>query len=53
MSDKDKFDNNGEEFEKEVKKIDEHIDELLYKINKPRPQKVGELVELIKSTQEN
>ncbi len=41
------------EFEKEVKKIDEHIDELLYKINKPRPQKVGELIELIKSTQSN
>ncbi len=41
------------EFEKEVKKIDEHIDELLYKINKPRPQKVGELIELIKSTQGN
>ncbi len=43
----------AKEFEKEVKKIDEHIDELLYKINKPRPQKVGELIELIKSTQEN
>ena len=43
----------AKEFEKEVKKIDEHIDELLYKINKSRPQKVGELIELIKSTQEN
>mgnify|MGYP003315421022 CR=1 FL=1 len=43
----------AKDFEKEVKKVDEHIDELLYKINKPRPQKVGELVELIKSTQEN
>ena len=43
----------AKEFEKEVKKIDERIDELLYKINKPRPQKVGELIELIKSTQEN
>ena len=42
----------AKEFEKEVKKIDEHIDELLYKINKSRPQKVGELIELIKSTQE-
>ena len=43
----------AKDFEKEVKKVDEHIDELLYKINKPRPQKVGELVELIKSAQEN
>ena len=43
----------AKEFEKEVKKIDEHIDELLYKINKPRPQKVGELIELIKMSQEN
>ena len=43
----------AKEFEKEVKKIDEHIDELLYKTNKPRPQKVGELIELIKMSQEN
>jgi predicted RNA-binding protein with PIN domain len=43
----------AKDFEKEVKKVDEHIDELLYKINKPRPQKVGELVELIKGTIDN
>lgn len=43
----------AKEFEKEVKKVDTHIDELLYKINKPRPQKVGDLIELIKSTQGN
>ncbi len=35
------------EFEREVKKVDEIIDELLQKINKPRPQKVGELIELL------
>ncbi len=40
------------EFEQEVKKVDEHIDELLYKINKTRPSKVGELVEIIKKSQE-
>ncbi len=38
----------AKEFEREVKKVDELIDELLLKINKPRPSKVGELVELIK-----
>lgn len=43
----------AKEFEKEVKKIDEHIDELLYKINKTRPSKVGELIEIIKMSQEN
>ena len=37
------------EFEREVKSVDKVIDELLYKINKPRPQRIGELVELIKS----
>lgn len=37
----------AQEFEKEVKKIDGIIDELLLKINRPRPQKVGELVELL------
>ncbi len=40
------------EFELEVKKVEEHIDELLYKINKTRPSKVGELVEIIKMSQE-
>ncbi len=40
------------EFELEVKKVEEHIDELLYKINKSRPSKVGELVEIIKMSQE-
>lgn len=37
----------AQEFEKEVKKTDGIIDELLLKINRPRPQKVGELVELL------
>ena len=37
------------EFEREVKSVDKVIDELLYKINKPRPQRIGELVELMKS----
>ncbi len=40
------------EFLGEVKKVDEHIDELLYKINKTRPSKVGELVEIIKMSQD-
>ena len=39
------------EFEREVKKVDEIIDELLQKINKPRPQKVGELIELLTEVQ--
>ncbi len=43
----------AKEFEKEIKKVETHIDELLYKINKPRPQKVGELIEIIKNSQEN
>ena len=38
----------AQDFEKEVKKVDELIDDLLEKINKPRPQKVGELIELLK-----
>ncbi len=42
----------AKEFENEVKKVEEHIDELLYKINKTRPSKVGELVEIIKMSQE-
>lgn len=37
------------EFEKEVLAVDKIIDELLFKINKPRPNKVGELIELINS----
>lgn len=39
------------EFEREVKKVDEIINELLQKINKPRPQKVGELIELLTEVQ--
>ena len=39
------------EFEREVKKVDEIIDELLQKINKARPQKVGELIELLTEVQ--
>ena len=35
------------EFEREVKKVDELIDELLLKINKPRPSKVGELLAML------
>ena len=38
----------AKDFEREVKKVDELIDELLLKINKPRPSKVGELVKFIK-----
>ncbi len=41
------------EFEREVKSVDKIIDELLYKINKPRPQRVGDLVELIKNIKDN
>lgn len=41
------------EFEKEVQNVDKIIDELLYKINKTRPSRVGELVELIKSFKDN
>ncbi len=37
----------AQDFEKEVKKTEENIDELLEKINKPRPSKVGELVEIL------
>ncbi|MBO5462227.1 MAG: TetM/TetW/TetO/TetS family tetracycline resistance ribosomal protection protein [Clostridia bacterium] len=39
------------EFEREVKKVDEIIDDFLQKINKPRPQKVGELIELLTKTE--
>jgi predicted RNA-binding protein with PIN domain len=37
----------AKEFEKEVNAVDKVIDELLFKINKPRPQKVGELIEIL------
>ncbi len=37
----------AKEFEKEVIAVDKVIDELLYKINKPRPQKIGELIEIL------
>ncbi len=37
----------AKDFEKEVKKVDELIDEMLLKINKPRPSKVGDLIKLI------
>ena len=40
------------DFEKEVAGVDKKIEELLEKINKPRPQKVGELVELLMENQE-
>ncbi len=36
------------DFEKEVNVVNQRIDELLEKINKPRPQKIGELIEIIK-----
>lgn len=35
------------EFEKEIEKTEKNIDDFLQKINKPRPSKVGELVELL------
>lgn len=38
----------AKEFEREVNKVEQLIDEMLEKINKPRPQKVGELIELLK-----
>ncbi len=40
------------EFEKEVLSVDKVIDELLYKINKPRPQKIGELIEILNKEKE-
>ncbi len=42
----------AKEFEKEVVSVDRVIDELLYKINKPRPQKIGELIEIINKEKE-
>ncbi len=41
------------EFEKEVTAVDKVIDELLYKINKPRPQKIGELIEILNMEKDN
>lgn len=41
------------EFEKEVQNVERVIDELLYKINKSRPARIGELVEMIKSLKED
>ncbi len=40
------------EFEKEVLSVDKVIDELLYKINKPRPQRIGELIEILNKEKE-
>ena len=37
----------AQEFEREVKAVDKNIDDLLYKINKPRPSKVGDLIKII------
>lgn len=37
----------AQEFKREVDNVEKSIDELLLKINRPRPQKVGELVEII------
>ncbi len=36
------------DFEKEINVVNQRIDELLEKINKPRPQRIGELIEIIK-----
>ncbi len=36
------------DFEKEIKIVDSNIDSLLEKINRPRPSKVGELLEILK-----
>lgn len=41
----------AKEFEREVNKVGELIDEMLLKINKPRPSKVGELIELLGEVQ--
>ena len=37
----------AQEFEREVKAVDKNIDDLLYKINKTRPSKVGDLIKII------
>ena len=43
----------AKEFEREVSSINKIIDELLYKINKPRPQKIGDMLQLIKEIKED
>ena len=43
----------AKEFEREVSSVDNIIDELLYKINKPRPQKIGDMLQLIKEIKED
>ncbi len=37
----------AKEFEREIAAVEKNIDDLLFKINKPRPQKIGELIKLI------
>ena len=37
----------AQDFNREVAAVEKNIDDLLFKINKPRPQKVGELVDLL------
>lgn len=37
----------AQDFKREVDAVEKNIDDLLFKINKPRPQKIGELVQLL------
>lgn len=37
----------AQDFQREIDAVEKNIDDLLFKINKPRPQKVGELVEFL------
>ncbi len=37
----------AKEFEREISAVEKNIDDLLFKINKARPQKIGELIKLI------
>ncbi len=37
----------AQDFKREVDAVEKNIDDLLFKINKPRPQKVGDLVEFL------
>ena len=37
----------AKEFQREITAVEKNIDDLLFKINKPRPQKIGELIKLI------
>ena len=37
----------AQDFKREIAAVENNIDDLLFKINKPRPQKVGELVEFL------